>query len=175
MSTTPIQTKPGYTIEARIYSALERARQRGHYAHLCGYSDHFRAFVFYVKSSEPARSGVSGYTVYVYSDPSHGGYRYEHSLRLWARCECRSAQYGRPCDHGAKAVRAAGRRVRVMVSAHVVASEAHSCEELASYVCPNCGHENEPGAVFCEVCRRFPDEAARERALEDYEVYQLVS
>ena len=90
--------------ERRIASAMERAAQRGHYAQLVGHSQRLQAAVYYVKSTS---GQVAGYTVYTYQNGQHGGFQYLPSL--WAVCECRAAQNGYPCDHAAKAARAAQR------------------------------------------------------------------
>jgi hypothetical protein len=93
--------------ERRIDSALERAVQRGHYAQYIGTSERLQAVVYHVKSTSGT---VSGYTVYTYHNARHGGFEYLPGL--WAVCECRAAQQGYPCDHGAKASRAATRRLQ---------------------------------------------------------------
>lgn len=91
--------------ERRIAAALDRASKREHYAQHVGTSARLGATVFYVKSSS---GRVSGYTIYVFSSPAAGSFCYLAGLH--ARCECKAAQSGCPCDHGARASRAAARR-----------------------------------------------------------------
>lgn len=105
--------------ERRIAAALERAVQRGHYAQHVGTSPRLAADVFYVKSTSGM---VSGYTVYVYRRDVEGSFAYLPGL--YARCECRAAQNGSPCDHGAKASRASARRAITTGSILVTAKGA---------------------------------------------------
>jgi hypothetical protein len=90
--------------ERRLASAMERAAQRGHYAQLVGHSERLPATVYHVKSTS---GQVAGYTVYTFENEGHGGFQY--LPHVWAVCECRAAKGGYPCDHAAKAARAAHR------------------------------------------------------------------
>lgn len=168
------QARPGWSIESRIETAIERATKRDRYAQYVGYSERLRAYVYYVKSSDPARSGVSGYSVYVYTDPSHGGYRYDRQANLWAKCECRAAEVHKPCIHGAKAARAAARLVRVSLSRRVDPLTGEIVGVHASWRCPRCGHACRASEVYCQTCGQYPEAAAlNEPALEDYELSAL--
>jgi len=172
-------TRPAYTLEARIETALERATRREHYAQWVGQNPRTGALVFYVKST----SGIQhGYHQYVYKSLLHGGHSYVKGL--WATCECMAALNGKPCDHAAKASRAAARRIadstrRASMHRRVDAEtgEIISLAELP-LICGRCGCQNDPDAQVCQVCSATPMSSflsAMELDLEDYELAALVA
>jgi len=142
-------TKPSWSMQARIESALITAAQMKHHAWKCGPASPYTGCTYFeVYSNHESRR----YVVAASPTGRMGGYKYLPG-QPYLSCSCAAwTEWQKPCCHCG--------RVALRLQREARANRREGQPEAApGVVCPRCAAENEPGAIYCAVCSHHVSEA----------------